>query len=347
MFRIDSNGNLTNLWSFTNGPDGAFPYATLVQGHDNSFYGTTTGSGLGPSAYGTVFRITPSGSLTNLHSFSGGDGVGPSAGLLRGGDGSFYGTTPAGGTYGYGTVFQMSSDGALTTLWSFTNGVDGANSYSPLIQGVDGSFYGTTSGSGSGPSANGTVFQMSPSGSLTTLWSFNGCNDGGYPLAGLVQGSDGDFYGMTYGSGSGPSPNGTLFQVRPSGGLTTLWSFTNGVDGAFPSGGLVQGSDGNFYGTTANGGASRYGTVFEMPMFLNPPANEITAIQITGSNVVLTLPSVAGETYQLQFSSSLGPTNWNNVPGAFVTNSIGGTLSLTNFGGALQTQGFYRFDITP
>jgi hypothetical protein len=131
--------------------------------------------------------------------------------------------------------------------------------------------------------------------------------------------------------------------------LTTLWSFTNGADGASPYGALMQGSDGNFYGTTSGSGSgsSPNGTVFKLFIPLNPPANQISAIQVGSSNVVLILPSVAGETYQLQFSSSLTPTDWSNVDGASISNSIGGLFSLTNFGGALQPQGFYRFNITP
>jgi hypothetical protein len=118
----------------------------------------------------------------------------------------------------------------------------------------------------------------------------------------------------------------------------------------------VQGSDGKFYGTTdhggligntENGGASGFGTIFRISVLLNPPANQVSRIQIAGNNHIVSVPSVAGETYQLQFSSSMNPTNWVNVPGASVTNSIGALLNLTNFGGAVGPQGFYRFDITP
>ena len=346
VFQITTGGSLTTLWTFTGGVDGANSYATLVQGSDGNFYGTTSGSGSGPSADGTVFRITPSGSLSNLHSFIGSDGANPSAGLIQGSDGNFYGTTYDGGASNYGTVFRITTGGSLTTLWTFTGGVDGANSYATLVQGTDGNFYGTTSGSGSGPGANGTVFRITLGGNLTNLWAFTGCSDGANPGAGLVQGSDGNFYGTTYGSGSGPSANGTVFQISPNGSLTTLHSFI-GSDGYNPYATLVQGIDGSFYGTTYDGGANGYGTVFNISIPLNPPANQISAIQVGGSNVVLTLPSVAGETYQLQFSDSMNPTNWTNVAGGSITNCIGGPLSLTNFGGALQPQGFYRFDITP
>ena len=343
VFRISSSGNLTSLWSFANGNDGANPYAPLVQGSDGNFYGTTYGSGSGPSGNGDVFRITPSGSLSNLHSFVGSDGANPVSGLAQGSDGKFYGTTSAGAN-GYGTVFRISPAGNLTTLWSFTNGLDGANSYATLVPGTDGNFYGTTSSGGA--NGVGTIFRIGSSGILTSLWSFTGCGDGAYPIGGLVLGSDGNFYGTTSGAGTGPSGFGTLFQISPSGGLTTRHSFGGG-DGATPYASLVQGSDGSFYGITYQGGTNSYGNVFRIYVPLNPPANQISAVQVEGSNLVFSIPSVAGETYQLQYSSSLSLSNWFNIGGASVTNSIGGLLSLTNFGGATQPQGFYRFDITP
>ena len=120
-------------------------------------------------------------------------------------------------------------------------------------------------------------------------------------------------------------------------------------DGGSPNAGLVQGSDGNFYGTTAYGGTNNLDTVFKLTVPLNSPPypiNQITGVQITTPNIIFSIPSIAGETYQLQFSSSMNPTNWVNVP-VSVTNSIGALLTLTNFGGASQPQGFYRFDITP
>jgi uncharacterized repeat protein (TIGR03803 family) len=123
-------------------------------------------------------------------------------------------------------------------------------------------YYGTTASGGT--SGAGTVFRVSSSGSLTTLWSFTGGSDGALPYAGLVQGSDGNFYGTT--TSGGTSGAGTVFWVSPSGSLTTLWSFTGGSDGAHPYAGLVQGSDGNFYGTTAYGGASGIGTLFKLIM---------------------------------------------------------------------------------
>ncbi|HTS17604.1 MAG TPA: choice-of-anchor tandem repeat GloVer-containing protein, partial [Verrucomicrobiae bacterium] len=236
--------------------DGAYPYGALVQCSDGNFYGTTYYGGT--SGYGTVFRISSSGSLTTLYSFSYSDGAYPEAALVQGSDGNLYGTTYQGGTSGYGTVFRISSSGSLTTLYSFSYS-DGSYPYAGLVQGSDSNFYGTTSQGGA--SGVGTAFRISPGGNLTTLWSFTGCTDGSYPHAGLVQGSDGNFYGTTpYG---GMDDAGTVFLLTAGGSLTTLYSFSYG-DGANPYAGLVQGSDSNLYGTTANGGTSGDGTVFRI-----------------------------------------------------------------------------------
>jgi uncharacterized repeat protein (TIGR03803 family) len=188
------------------------------------------------------------------------------------------------------------------------------------------------------------VFRISPSGSYTNLHSFTG-SDGDQPFAKLVQGSDGNFYGTTFNGGSGG--DGVLFGITPSGTLTVVSSVGGHLNvGIYPYAGLVQGTDGNFYGTTEYGN----GHVYKLVVPLNPPPwpiNQITGVQPSGSDIVFGIPSIAGETYQLQFSSSMNPTNWVNVPGVSVTNSIGALLTLTNFGGAVGPQGFYRFAITP
>ncbi len=340
VFRMDSSGNLTNLHSFS-GSDGQNAQAALVQGSDGEFYGTTYSGGA--SGSGTVFKITPTGNLTNLWSFTGGsDGGNPEGGLVPSSDGNFYGTTQFGGTSNHGTVFRISSAGQLTNLWTrFTVVTMEKSHLRAWVEGSDGNFYGTTSLGGA--NGVGTVFRISPSGNLTSLWSFcsqPSCSDGGILWAGLVQGSDGNFYGTTI------AATGTVFQISPSGALVSLHSF-HISDGNFPLAALVQGSDGNFYGTTQFGGTSGSGTVFRITVPLNPPANQIAGVQLSGTNIVFNIPSIAYETYQLQFSSSLNPTNWVNVPGVSVTNSIGALLTLTNFGGAVGPQGFYRFDITP
>jgi uncharacterized repeat protein (TIGR03803 family) len=211
--------------------------------------------------------------LTTLHLFTGtNDGANPQAGLAQGSDGYFYGTTTKGGGTngvgygGYGTVFKISTTGALTSFYSFTGGNDSAHPQTGLVQGSDGSFYGTTSAGGT--NGDGTVFKIGTTGALTALHSFTGGEDGGNPESGLVQGSDGYFYGTAF-SGGNSNLNygygwGTVFKISADGLMTTLYSFTNGSDGGYPTASLVQGSDGSFYGTTWAGGTNGDGTVFKI-----------------------------------------------------------------------------------
>ena len=272
VFKISTTGELTTLYSFTGGDDGAYPQAALVQGNDGRLYGTTSGYGDGGAivGYGTVFQISTAGALTTLYSFTGGnDGANPLAALVQGSDGYFYGTTSyGGGPNDWGTVFKISTTGALTSLYSFTGGDDGANP-NGLVQGSDGYFYGTTFRGGTN-FFGGTVFKISTNGTLTSLYSFHGGNDGAFPSAALVQGIDGYFYGTAeyqghlngWGTRSHFFGGGAVFKISTNGGYTTLYSLPG--DGAYPSAGVVQGKDGNFYGTTANGGADGCGTVFNI-----------------------------------------------------------------------------------
>jgi len=262
VFKITANGVLTTLHSFTGGNDGASPSGSLAAGRDGNFYGTTSSAGL--NGGGTVFEISPSGSYTIIYSFTGGnDGYSPGGGLVQGDDGSFYGTTDGGGTHGYGTVFQFSTNTVLTTLYAFFGGTDGG-SPNGLVQGGDGNFYGTTDG---GDFSKGTVFKISTTGAYTRLHLFTGGADGGNPAAALVQSPDGGFYGTT--SDYDPQHhefygNGTIFKIGTNGALNTVYSFTGGDDGANPFAPLAVGTNGNFYGTAFQGGAHSDGTTFQI-----------------------------------------------------------------------------------
>ena len=320
VFQLTPAGVLTTLYSFS-GPDGASPYAGLVLGSDGNFYGTTFYGGATyvsetQPGQGTVFRMTPAGVLTTLHSFDGDDGANPNAGLVEGSDGNFYGTTTGGGkSTNDGTVFRLTPAGTLKTLHRF-GGPDGATPFAELVAGSDGSFYGTTAYGGAayvrgGNSGQGTVFQITRNGVITTLYSFSG-PDGATPHAGLVIGTDGNFYGTTqYGGatygGAQISGLGTVFQLTPAGVLTTLYSFS-GPDGAFPVANLVLGSDGNFYGTT-----SIY--------FVPENANDGTVFQITPAGVLTTLHTFHG-------ADGTGPT------AALVQGSDGNFYGATYSGGA-------------
>jgi uncharacterized repeat protein (TIGR03803 family) len=328
VFQISTNGVLTGVHSFTGFNDGAYPQAALVQGSDGYFYGTTYAGGAYSNQYGgfgTVFKINNNGALTNLHSFSGGnDGGYPAGGLAQGTDGNFYGTTVNGGTNGsWGSVFKITTNGTLTSLHSFSPPGVGSAGPSGLMQGSDGYFYGTTFwggvyGYGDG---FGTAFQISTNGALTNLYLFLPDNDVEHPHAGLVQGSDGNFYGTT-GSG-GTNSYGTVFKITPNGALTSLYSFTNGIDGSRPECPLVQGSDGSFYGTSSSGGFGGAGTIFRLTIM-----PEFQAVTLTNSTLSLTWSTEAGGRYQLQCNSNLSSSNWINLNSPVT--ATGATLSTTD-----------------
>jgi uncharacterized repeat protein (TIGR03803 family) len=261
VFKITGSGTATSIYDFcpqTNCPDGSFPYAGVVQAVDGNFYGTTAAGGA--ANLGTVFKVTPGGALTTLYSFCVQaeclDGSGPVAGLIQATDGNFYGTTLTGGPANSGTVFKITPAGTLTTLYSFcalSGCTDGIRPYGTLVQGSDHNFYGTTIEGGT--SSSGTVFKIAPSGTLTTLHSFNFL-DGESPRGNLIQSRTSNFfYGTT--SGGGNSDVGTVFKISPEGNLTTVYSFCSlrlCADGEIPVAGLVQASNGSFYGTTQQGG---------------------------------------------------------------------------------------------
>jgi uncharacterized repeat protein (TIGR03803 family) len=283
FFKITPGGTLTSLYSFcalSNCTDGSLPYdwAGLIQ-VNGSLYGTT-GYG-GTDNRGTVFKITTKGKLTTLYNFcseaSCKDGAEPYAGLVEGTDGNLYGTTTSGAANGYGAIIRITTSGTLTTLYSFcpkSGCTDGAFPGAGLIQATDGNFYGTTlSGGANNNSACsvegcGTVFKITSSGALTTLHSFcsqSGCTDGQGPTAGLMQGTDGNLYGTTYAGGD--NGNGTVFKITTAGKWTLLHAFcpqTGCADGQGPNAGLIQATDGNFYGATVSGGTLGAGTIFKI-----------------------------------------------------------------------------------
>jgi len=273
VFKMTPSGTLSTLYSFCpqqGCSDGSDPDAGLALGSDGNFYGVTTAGG--NSGDGTVFKITPTGVFTSLHSFTGSDGAEPVGTLLLASDGNFYGTTNAEGEKGNGTVFKITSNGTFTTIYNFCSlslCADGSGPFSGLVQGTDGNFYGTTSGGGTG-FLYGTVFKITPNGTLTTLHSFTG-SDGSAPYGNLVRASDGNFYGTTSSGGGGQKCSfgcGTIFKITPSGAFTSLHSF-NFTDGSYIIAGLTQGRDGNLYGVAGYGGSTQNcgngcGTIFSI-----------------------------------------------------------------------------------
>jgi len=322
VYRVTPSGAFSALYDFCSAglpdcPDGATPEATLVQASNGDLYGTTQGGG-GAYGQGTIFKITMGGTLTTLHSFCETqnaqgdclDGNGPYTALVQGTNGNLYGATHVGGANGAGTIFQITEAGKFTRLYTFckvSGCPDGENPYAALVQGADGNFYGVTGTGGTGAfGGGGTFFTMTPSGRLTTLYSFCSladCADGNYPMA-LMLATDGNFYGVT-GAG-GANDLGTIFQITPSGSLTTEHSF-DGTDGIVsedfqPGPWLIQDTSGTFYGVTSEGGAnyqtctSCNGTVFSLSMGLRPFVETLPVSGTVGSAVKILGNKLTGAT---------------------------------------------------
>ena len=256
LYRITPDGTYTVLYEFSY-YDGIVPNGGLIQGADGYLYGTTNGGGSGGPT--SIFKMSLAGDFTVLHTFDGNEPQNPTGGLVQTPDGNFYGTGFLGGQSGYGGIFKIAPDGTFTTVYAFTrDDGNGDNPDAALVLGADGSLYGTTGGNYTA-SYPGTIFKITPDGTLTTLYTFKG-TDGSDPRhSALIQASDGNFYGTT--NAGGAHGDGTIFSITPQGVFTKLYDFS-GSDGRTPFGGLVQGPDGAFYGTTSAGGAKFRGTVF-------------------------------------------------------------------------------------
>ena len=299
-FKVTTNGTLTTLYSFTGGNDGGYPVAGLVQAGDGNFYGSTEqdGSGYG----GTLFRITPGGTLTTLVSFNnGGPACTPEAEMVLDAAGNMWGTTEDAPPEGGGTIFVLTTNDQFNIIFTFPTtdesdliSPDGDMPVAALVLGSDGNMYGTAQQGGSASQDSdvmgyGTIYGVTLSG-FGLLYSFTGgidsgssIHDGSQPEAALVQGGDGNFYGTTADGGTNVDSYGfgcgTVFKVATNGTLITLHAFTGGSDGMHPVTPLVQGPDGNFYGTTSGGGTNQGGTIFQIT-----PAGALTTLFSAGGS---------------------------------------------------------------
>ncbi|HEX3720789.1 MAG TPA: choice-of-anchor tandem repeat GloVer-containing protein [Verrucomicrobiae bacterium] len=260
---------LTDLYAFGSPSDAESPNG-LAQGTNGVFYGSARNGGT--NGFGALFQITAAGVERNLYSFQdGNDGGSPGAGLTQGTNGLFYGVAETGGSNGYGSIFEITTNGTFTALHSFarlkakgTTGlltnIDGDTPTAALTLGTNGNFYGSASQGGT--NSFGTLFEMTHQGKVTVLYSFSNTVDGGAPLAALLQFTNGNFYGTTTTGGS--NGYGTFFQLTAAGKVTPLYSFTGGDDGAIPEAPLINGHDGNLYGTCTAGGSGGSGTIFKI-----------------------------------------------------------------------------------
>lgn len=366
VFRITPEGALTTLAWFhgraglTNGEGstnfGGYPLGSMVQASDGNFHGS--------SEYGG-FMVTPNGVLT---SGTGGGDVGdpiqgtngyiyaadayygvvawaspddtqygqvpapgaPSGGLIQASDGNFYGLTSDGGTYGYGTAYKLTPSGMLTTLVSF-GPISNApvRPYGKLLQASDGNLYGVAN------TGDGVVFRLTLTGQLTNLARF-GVGDaiGLSPNGGLIEANDGNFYGTTAEGGLNccPVSKGTIFRMTPRGGITTIFEFTGQAGpcpGYRPMAGLIQGSDGNLYGTCAYWGTYGGGNIFRIIM----PGPELRMVTVRGAAVLSWRSNYQG--FALQTSPTLAGGTWSVVTNApissngkfWITNALSGDTS--------------------
>jgi uncharacterized repeat protein (TIGR03803 family) len=387
LFEITPAGKLTTLHMFCsqepNCADGGFP-SWLLRATGGNFYGTTGFGGAGAECFGgpkdevycgTIFKLTPTGKLATLHSFCSEtnctDGAQP-ASLLQAANGNFYGTTLAGGTNavppcnggfqpGCGTIFEITPGGKLTTLYNFCSQTNCADGLSPnsLVQAGDGNFYGTTFYPGSlcnGTAAGcGTVFKITPAGKFTTLYSFcaeANCADGFGPV-GLIQATDGSFYGTT--SSGGADGLGTVFEITPAGKLTTLYIFCSlpyCSDGESPNA-LGQATNGSFYGTTAGGGAiicgGKYpcGTVFSVSVGLGPFIETLPTSGGVGTKVIILGDKLSGTT-AVSFNGTAA--SFKIVSRTEITTTVpkgatSGTVKVTIPGSTLKSNVAFR--VTP
>jgi uncharacterized protein (TIGR03437 family) len=348
VFEVTPAGAVSTLYSFQPGPNAtnSFPYPNgVIQGTDGNFYGTTEQGGIAetscPYGCGTIFKLTPAGSATTLYSFDQVHGSNPLGNLVEGADGNFYGVTEYGGTgtncmgiddgagaateVGCGTIFKITPQGVLSSLHSF-NVTDGATPLL-LIQGTDGNFYGTTQLGGAGdycPSSIpgflggcGTVFKITPASAFSTLYEFEGAGDYADPTD-LIQAANGSFYVIA--SGINNVNYGTIFQLTSAGVLTTAVAF-NGANGVLPNS-LIQGTDGNLYGTTQGEGALIG-----------------VSSQVIGGTLFQLSPAT-GTLLTLYNFCALGCAQPNTIPGTTVIQGNDGNLY-----GIVNESQFFRYNL--
>ena len=270
------------LYTFANVSGGWNPQAGLIADSAGNLYGTAEYGGslsspCGRDGAGVVYKLSPTGQETVLHTFTGVDGCFPFTSLLQDAAGNLYGTTTGGGNTYHGTAFKLNPAGTEVVLHSFTNGKDGSDPEGNLISDRAGNLYGTTTGGGLYGHAGcgggcGVVYELNSTGKEMVLHSFTGVDgvDGSNPVGGLIRDPAGNLYGTTATggvAGIGGLGYGTVYKLDPAGKETILHSFTDGADGAFPAAGLVRDAAGNLYGTTPRGGSvGDFGVVFKVTL---------------------------------------------------------------------------------
>jgi len=351
VFQITSAG-FTSLHSF-DGTDGSEPEVAPVQASNGNLYGATTEGGTG--GVGTIYQITSAGAFNSLHSFDGTDGDYPDASLIQGSSGNLYGTTYEASGGVSGTVYEMTTAGTFSTLASF-DPAEAAGSRGALIQASNGNFYGTDIGGGNG---SGTVFEVTAAGTIKVLHTFcskTDCADGASPYGALIQASDGNLYGTTAGGGTTKYCNGgcgTIFKITTAGALTTLYNFcsqANCADGSQPEGGLVQHTNGSFYGTTLYSGTGPdAGTIYSLSVGLSPFVKTLTTSAQVGATVIILGTNLTGAT-EVTFngvSAKFTVVSSTEITAIVPAGATSGVVTVVTPSGTLKTIVIFNVDATP
>jgi uncharacterized repeat protein (TIGR03803 family) len=362
FFQLTPAGTLTTLYSFCPDPGcfhGQTPSGSLALGTDGNFYGTTQIGGY--PGQGTVFKITPSGTLTTLHTFckqtNCPDGAVPAAGLVLARDGTFYGTTTRGGSTQNGTIFRIGPAGNFTTLHNFcleSNCTDGQFPQGPLVVTFDGNIFGATGGGGTGSlddSPSGMIFELTAGGTYSVVYNFcvvTNCDDGINPQD-ITLGTDGKFYGTT--AVGGFINQGTAFRMTSAGVLTRLHSFRY-TDGAKPENALLEGTDGNFYGVTTYGGTydkkdcagEGCGALYRLSVGLTPFVKTVQPGGQVGDSVIILGSDLTG-TSSVSFhgtAATFTVVSATEITATVPTGATTGTIQVVTPGGTLNSNVAFR-----
>lgn len=349
VFRVNPGGAFTKVHDFcmqTDCIDGSLPESGLSAGIDGNLYGVTFDGGTSTAGGGIVFQLTTSGQFKSLYNFCSlancTDGSYPFKPPIQGMDGNLYGTTGYGGAHDLGSVYVLNQSGQLRTIASFRKSADSGVQPLWLIQATDGTLYGTTSSGGA--AGDGTIFKITPSGSMSTLYSFcslANCADGLGPTS-LLQGPDGNLYGTTgRGGGCGPGCGGTIFQLTPQGSLTILYNFcsqSSCTDGDTPLS-MTLSTDGKLYGVTYYGGAVNHGSVFSLSMGFSPFVQPNPAGGKTGRTIGILGNNLTGTT-AVSFNGT--PASFTVVSDTFIKATVPsgattGPIQVTTPSGSLSS----------
>lgn len=339
LFKVTPGGTYTELYNFTGGDDGAYPFSSPIEASDGNLYGTTL---YGANMMGaTVYKYTRAGTFTTISQLSNTQAEG-AVGLIQGADGNLYGTSANGGTSVCGSIFRLTTSGTLLNSYSFPCGAGGAFPSAPLVLASDGNYYGTTS-EGGNALGDGTIFRMTPNFAVSILYDFRGGTDGRIPDSGLTQATDGNLYGVTS-RGGGSQGNGTLFQVTTAGTYKLLYSFKTSI-GQMPLAAPLQDTNGVLYGTVFRGGASGYGAIYSLNMGLGPFITFVSPTGRIGSTAQILgqgLTGTTGVTFNGVAASSFSVVSDTYMTAVVPSGATTGTVVVTTPSGALTSNVSFR-----